>query len=218
MEYIKIILTMGFVVFSVVGCGAKYVTVSPIPDLDQELLERVAILPLVIEDGLDANGRMMKTGRVEEGGTQIITALLYQKLGDFRRLDVLKRSEVDLVVERIRAEEPTSSLTEQARRLGKELSVATVLAGRVNTFVGRVGGAYGIERPASVGFDLFLVNVKDGVILWKGSYYETQKSLFSDITSFPLFLKRGARWQTATELAMYGSEQVLSGSPWAEVD
>jgi hypothetical protein len=215
---VKILLMIGLAVFTVVSCGPKYVTVSTIPDVNQELLERVAILPLAVEDGLDTAGRTMKTGRVEKGGALIITALLYQKLADYRQLEVLQRGTVDPVVERIRSEEPESSLEELARRVGRELGVATVLAGRVNTFVERVGRAYGIERPASVGFDLFLISVIEGVILWKGSYYETQQSLFSDITSLPLFLKRKGRWLTAMELSTYGSEQVLSGSPWAKAD
>jgi hypothetical protein len=218
MGSVKILWIISLSVFTLVSCGPKYVTVSTIPDVNQELLQRIAILPLVIDDGLDTAGRTMKTGRVEKGGALIITALLYLKLADYQQLEVLQRGIVDPVVERIRLEEPESSFKEQARHVGQELGVPTVLAGRVNTFVERVGRAYGIERPASVGFDLFLISIKDNVILWKGSYYETQSSLFSDITNFPLFLKRGGRWQTAMELATYGSEQVLSGSPWAKVD
>ena len=217
MGSVKRILTVGILVFSVAGCVTKYVTVSATPDVEQEVIQQVAIFPLVVEDGLDATGQVMKTHRVE-GGTRIITALLYEKLSDDKELDVIQRSKVDPVAERIRAEDPESSLEEQARRLGEELGVASVLAGYVNAYVDRVGEAYGIERPASVGFDLFLISIKDSVILWKGSYYETQESLFSDVTNFPLFLKRRGRWQTAMELATYGSEQVLSKSPWAKAD
>lgn len=217
METLRI-LAAGFLLFSLWGCVSKYVVGHQAPGLDRRQIERIAVLPVVVETATDRPGQTLKTGIVEEGGPLIITALLYESLKGYHGLTVLPRIEVDQVVERITAEQLGLPLTEQARKVGEALDVQTVLVGRVNIFVEREGGAYGIKRPASVGFELFLLSAKDGVILWKGSYYETQPSLFSDITTFSLFMKRKGRWQTATELAMYGVEELLDTSPWATAD
>ena len=214
METLKILAT-GFFLFSLWSCGPKYVVGHQTPGVDSRLLERIAVLPVVVETATDRPGQTLKTGIVEEGGPLIITALLYENLKGYHGLAVLPRIEVDQVVERVTAEQSGLSLTEQARQVGEALDVQTVLVGRVNIFVEREGGAYGIKRPASAGFELFLISVKDGAVLWKGSYYETQQSLFSDITTFSLFMKRKGRWQTATELAMYGVGELLDTSPWA---
>lgn len=216
METLKI-LAAGFLLFSLWGCGPKYVVGHQTPGVDSRLLERMAVLPVVVETATDRPGQTLKTGIVEEGGPLIITALLYESLKGYH-LTVLPRTEVDQVVERITAEQPGLPLAEQARKLGEALDVQAVLVGRVNIFVEREGGAYGIKRPASVGFELFLLSARDKAILWKGSYYETQQSLFSDITTFSLFMKRKGRWQTATELAMYGVEELLDTFPWATSD
>lgn len=217
METLKI-LAAGFFLFSLWGCGPKYVVGHQTPGVDRRLLERIAVLPVVVETATDRPGQTLKTGMVEEGGPLIITALLYERLKGYHGLTVLPRIKVDQVMEKITAEQPGLPLAEQVRKVGEALDVQTVLVGRVHIFVEREGGAYGIKRPAFVGFELFLLSAKDGAILWNGSYYEIQQSLFSDITTFSLFMKRKGRWQTATELAMYGVEELLDTSPWATSD
>jgi hypothetical protein len=217
MEAVRI-LAAGFLVLGLWGCGPKYITTHQTPGVEKQLIEQIAVLPIAKDPARDRNGEVLRTGKVEEGGPLIITALLYEKLRAYKGLTLLSRIEVDKTVDRIAAEQPDLSLTEQARKIGEELKVSAVLAGHVYAFIEREGGAYGIRRPASVGFELLLINVKEGQVLWKGSYYETQQSLFSDISTFSLFMKRKGRWQTATELADYGMEEVLAASPWATMD
>ena len=211
-------MARGALLFSLWACVPSYVVVSPLPDVDPHLLKRMAVFLVVNDQRLDSTGPVMKTGQVEEHGEDVVAALVFDKLQSFHNIDLILHDEVESIEQKILEAEPEmkSTLFKRALQIGKNLEVATVLTGRVNTFVDRVGDAYGIESPASVGFELFVVHIKDGEILWKGSYYETQKSLFSNIGGVSLFLKRKGRWQTARELAVYGIEELFSGSPWED--
>lgn len=198
------------------GCGPKYVVVHSTPGLEVKSLGRLAILPMDVDKGTFPPGRADRDPQVEEDGPGIVTGLLYHKLEHYPQLELLPRDRVEAADGRIRDQEPGLSLADHARRTGEDLKVSVVLAGRVTTFRKRVGDAYGIERPPSVGFELFLIDTSDGSTLWKGTYYETQQSLFSDLTTFPLFVKRRGRWVTATELAEYGVLELLDRSDWAK--
>ena len=102
---------------------------------------------------------------------------------------------------------------EAIKRIGETRQIDAVLSGVVTTYKEREGGPFSIGRPASVGFEVTLVNTSNGNILWKGIYRETQKSLLEDISMFFLYVKRGWKWLKAEELAQYGVEEVLKTLP-----
>ena len=216
MESLKFI-TAALLLSLVWGCGSKYIVVSSAPELALKPPGRIAILPLVIDDGPDRPGKPMLSGTVEEAGPGIVTDLLYHKLEHYTGLDLIPRNSAEDVAEQVRRDHPDLALTDQARMAGQELNAPEVLAGRVTGYTQRVGSAYGIERPPSVGFDLFLIDTSGGTVLWNGSYFETQQSLFSDLTTFPLFISRGGRWVTAEVLAEYGVLELLSDPVWKNV-
>lgn len=68
----------------------------------------------------------------------------------------------------------------------------------------RVGSELGIKRPASVSFVSELRDVKNGKILWRYRYSETQEPLLSDVSKLRKFLNRGGKWVSARELAREG--------------
>lgn len=96
-------------------------------------------------------------------------------------------------------------LTELGRRAGAD----AVLIGHIYRFVERVGGEYGVSRPASVAFDLHLVAVRDGRILWTANFDETQHTLMEDLFEMDRFLDRDGRWITAREMAETGLRQLM---------
>jgi hypothetical protein len=208
------ILAAAFALSLVWGCGPKYIEISSSPTLERNPPGRIAILPMIVDDGPERGGKTIMSGKVEADGPGVVTDLLYHKLEHYTGLDLVPRDRVKSVAERAVAGQPDLSLTERAKRAGEELNAPEVLAGRVTRYAERVGHAYGIERPPSVGFDLLLVDTSSGTVLWKGSYFETQQSLFSDLSTFPLFIKRGGKWQTARQLAEYGVLELLSDPIW----
>ena len=80
----------------------------------------------------------------------------------------------------------------------------------------RIGNAWGAQRPASVSFVALLYNGRDGNLLWRGKFDETQKPLSEDALDFVSFLRRGGRWLTARQLASDGINLILFTFPGEE--
>lgn len=88
--------------------------------------------------------------------------------------------------------------------VGQCLNVDFVLVPQLLYWKERVGGAAGATEPASVTFDLFVVNVKDNSITSWHRFNETQVSLTDNLLTMPEFFKRKGRWLSALELAEGG--------------
>ncbi len=69
-------------------------------------------------------------------------------------------------------------------------------------FEERRGGNFAVERPASVGFHSHLY--EGDTLLSVFVFDETQRPLSENVFRLPSFLRRGARWVTAGELAREG--------------
>jgi hypothetical protein len=92
---------------------------------------------------------------------------------------------------------------------GKSLGADAVIAGHIYRYEDLVGGGYSAEMPASVAFDVHLVRVSDGRVLWSGQFDETQKALTDDLFQADLFFKRKGKWVTAAQMAKEGLERIM---------
>ncbi len=88
-----------------------------------------------------------------------------------------------------------------------------ILVGYVFRYRERMGYPYSVEKPASVAFDLHLVRVKDGVIVWRGAFDRTQTSLMENIFQLSSFFSWGGKWVTAKELSAVGLAAILKTFP-----
>ncbi len=176
---------------------------------------RLAIMPFIIER--EAFCPVCKTvfqrGGVVPGAHHTLTKLLYQKMegrGMFKTIPLEKVEEHFLNVERKLFEErPTSA----AIALGRELGSDFVSIGFVFRFEERVGSSVGVERPASVGFDLHLLRIRDGKEVWRARMDETQRPLSENLFKIGSFFRRKAHWLTAEELASVGMDEALRKLP-----
>jgi hypothetical protein len=102
----------------------------------------------------------------------------------------------------------------QAVRLGEILPADIVMVGTLWRFRQKGAldeGDQGMpDRPASVGFALYLVDVKSGVRLWRGFFDGTQKTLTEDVLGGAKQIDMGLRWLTAEELARYGVKSLMN--------
>ena len=94
----------------------------------------------------------------------------------------------------------------RARPIGTQAKANAVLITRLIAYRELTGKKYGADEPASVSFDYSLIHVASGNILCKGSYEETQKTLFSDILSFGKASKRKFKFVSAATLLREGVE------------
>lgn len=65
----------------------------------------------------------------------------------------------------------------------------------------REGGDFSVREPARVVLDLYLIDVAKGVVADRYHHEETQRSLSENLLDLDKFIKRGAQWVTARELA-----------------
>ena len=101
------------------------------------------------------------------------------------------------------------SLRAVANDIGDRLKVDGVLMGKVRTYREREGSRIG-AKPAAVGFEILLVRPSDGVVLWKGEFFEEQKPLTQDVVGF---LEKSGGFVTARELSELGVRKVLETFP-----
>lgn len=102
-------------------------------------------------------------------------------------------------------------LKARAVALGKDVSADAVIFGTVSRFDERVGTEWGATSPASVSFDLRVVYVASGEVLWEGGFDRTQAPPRSNLLTFWMFWRDGPHWLSARELTAQGMEKLLKG-------
>jgi len=95
------------------------------------------------------------------------------------------------------------------KKIGKAFNAQFVLIGYLYRWQEREGTEYSAKLPASVAFDLDLVQSETGDIIWKGSFDKTQQSLMENLFDFSFFFKSKGKWMTARQLAELGLSEIL---------
>lgn len=95
------------------------------------------------------------------------------------------------------------------KKIGKSFTAHAVLVGYLYRWQERDGTEYSAKQPASVAFDLYLIQSETGDIFWKGSFDKTQKSLMENLFDFSFFFKGKGKWMTARQLAELGLSEMI---------
>ncbi|HUL37786.1 MAG TPA: hypothetical protein VLW47_08870 [Thermodesulfobacteriota bacterium] len=190
-------------------------------ELRGETNPSLAILPFMIHRA-DELGRnvacpickgIIQRGEISFGSQNILTRLLYQKMedtGTFKVLPVEKAEEAFSQIDKIQFElTPLRS----SIRLGKTLSVDFIFVGVLFRFVERIGSSIGVEKPASVGFDVHLIRMRDEKMVWIGKFDETQQPLSENLLKMGSFVRRKGSWLTAEELSSVGLDEMFKRFP-----
>jgi hypothetical protein len=186
------------------ACAPRYLHSTTAPDAALYGLERLLVMP-VTADAEARGADAYRTGVVAAGAEATVTDALYGAL--------LQETAFELV-ERALAERPAPPSDLPAlQALARALKADAVLRGVVSAYREREGSHVGVERPAAVGIDLWLIAARDGRTLWHGRYYETQQSMTEELRTVSLYLKRGTRWLTAAELAKYAVGELVKTLP-----
>jgi hypothetical protein len=164
-------------------------------------------------------GKVFMTGPVTESATRILTDQVFILLETQKDFELIPASQARGVMSGLRGEN-NNSLSESDLwiKTGRNLDADAVIVGHLYRFRERIGTQYSVEVPASVAFDIHLVGVKNGRLLWSGKFDETQQSLFEDLYQIGTFLRRRGRWITAKELAVSGLEGILDTFPASAKD
>ncbi len=190
-------------------------------ELRAEMKPGLAILPFFIQRGEDpgkgapcpiCKGVVLR-GEIVPGSQNTLTRLLQQKMestGTFKVLPLEKVEEAFSQIERRQFElKPLRSFIQ----LGKTLDMDFIFIGILFRFEERIGSHFGAEKPASVGFDVHLIRLKDEKMVWTGKFDETQRPLSENLLKIGSFVRRKASWLTAEELSSVGMDEVLMRLP-----
>lgn len=191
---------------------------------DGLVIKRLAVIsfqPLLPEEGstmvvcpLCSGG--YSSGKIEKGAEKIVQEGFIDKLRDFKEVQIIPLDKVKAVYNRVAAEALKKPLLAVLKKVGAELKADVIAVGYVYRYTERVGYDFSAERPASVAFEIHLLNVKDGSTIWRGVFDKTQKSLMEDVFQASSFFKGGGKWLTASQLAKQGIDEIFKTFPGFE--
>jgi len=193
------------------------------PNASAVKIEKIAVMPFFTglsghnaTEMLDspASGFYFDQENISIDAAQVLTRQVQEALIDHHGTGIISLKESTEVYDQLREKGAREAPRALAQRLGKQLKVGHVMIGTVWRYRDRIGGSYGVERPASVAFAVFLIDVSNGKLLWTENFEETQRSLSENLLAMPTFLKRRGQWLSARELAEYGIDGIFSRYPF----
>ncbi|MFC1814388.1 hypothetical protein ACFL0M_00290 [Thermodesulfobacteriota bacterium] len=217
------VFTFLFAAIFLLSACSKTSRIVPETDSKPFRLERLLVLPFQdmsiiygehVSVRCPLSGNVLTTGKVEIGAAEILTKHLIDLVKHHKSIELIPSSQAQGVFSSLLSgTEKELSERELYIRTGRSLGADAVLIGYVYRFRERYGTEYSAGLPASVAFDIDLLHVDNGHILWSGHFDETQRSLTENIFQIGKFIKRKGRWITAKEMAIFGLEKVLQTFP-----
>ena len=156
------------------------------------------------------SGSFFKTGEVSSEAEHSMTAnvsALLQKCAQYTFISGTKARSV-IAGAFVENRNPVQ-MREHLVRVGQQVGADWVVAGGIYRFKERVGGTMSVESPASVAFDIALIDVDNARLIWTGHFNETQKPLSENILNFGSFVKRQGKWVSAAELTRLAMEEMF---------
>jgi hypothetical protein len=185
---------------------------------------RTAVVPFEVENGQGSEivrcrscGNIINSGPVEGNPAPLLTRLLWDLLQEKGKgFDFVSPDQVSGYYNILLSKDIEKDPVKLMKTLGAQMKADYVLWGDVFRYQERIGTTYGVQQPASVAFDLHLMRIKDGKMIWRGQWIKTQKSLTENLLEFDTFVKSKMRWITAEELSLIGLKNILKDFPPAE--
>jgi hypothetical protein len=186
-----------------------------------ETTPSLAILPFFVERVQDPSRGAVcpfckgfyRKGSILSGAQIYLTRLLQEKMENIGTFKVLPLEKVEEALSQSERGQFDLNPMRSSIQLGKTLNMDFILVGYLFRFEERIGSRIGAEKPASVGFDVHLIRLRDEKIVWTGKFDETQKPLSENLFKIGSFIRRKASWLTAEELSNVGMDEMLKRFP-----
>jgi hypothetical protein len=150
---------------------------------------------------------------LKEGADLMLTRIVNDNLKKRFQERMISPAQVAETYRGVFADAALETPRKRAVRLGEALGADVVMVGTVWRYREKGALTDVPDSPASVGFALYLIDVKTGARLWRGNFDGTQKALTEDILGGLKGVGMGLRWLSAEELAGYGVKSVLRKVP-----
>ncbi len=207
-KYLILLLT----VFLLTACTTKDVKVKTLADIPQ--FKRVAVLPFDVSD-CQSCGDSFPTCRPV--GNRIICDKINSNIGYDLALSLAREI---AIYGKYQVVEPQAAARIMPyvgqvpmKEIGQRLGVDVLVFGNVKRFQERIGGPMTAKKPASVYFEVSMIDARNGQKVWYAIFDRTQKSLSDDITNIRNFVRGGGKWLTAREFAEIGIAETIEQFP-----
>lgn len=218
--YIKVKKILKFVCVFLVGTG--FMLSAHMSYAQEESNKRIAVMPYIkgknpesIEETMTCpySSFCFENESLKEGADKTLTRLLQAMVNrDFRGQAIPVEQAVE-AFEILKFDHAKDTPQVVLLKLGEMLNADYMMAGNIWRYRERVGTSFSVERPASVAFAVYLVDVKSKKIIWKDSYDETQQALLENLFNIKDFFNQGFKWLTAEELARFGMDKMFEDFP-----
>jgi len=211
-----------FILLIVSGCHYASGASTTLKDDGKAVFKRVAVFPFqrVSPGDVDVKtvrcpvcGLVFRTEASAHHAEKVVEELFLDRLLSQKAVAVIPPDRVGGIYERVTAGLFKADILEVSKKVGSELEADGVVVGYVYRYRERKGYSYSVEKPASVAFEIHLIRVRDGVVVWRGIFDKTQTSLTENIFLISSFFKQGGKWVTARELAAEGVDEILKDFP-----
>ena len=155
---------------------------------------------------LDAEGNPAPAGTAETLNMVLADTLHEHQVFDYLTPDAVRQCQEVVVFEE--SGQPRVSAWKYWLSVGKCIEADYLLVPQLTTWRERVGSEGGVQSPASVAIDLYLIDVKNER-MQRARYEETQQGLLENLYNASKFAARGGKWVTATRLAQDGIDEKL---------
>ncbi|MDL1963800.1 MAG: hypothetical protein LWW98_05580 [Deltaproteobacteria bacterium] len=220
---LRCLVGIGILALILLLSACKSDIIIPETPIAKSGIKKLLILPfkdLSILYGKNVNvrcplcGNVFSTGDVETFAVDLFTDRLIAIIKNRKDFElILPGQSMGAMSVLLAADKTGLSERDILVKIGRALYADAVLVGHVYQFKDRVGTRYSVDSSASVAFDIHLIDVSNGSMLWVGHFDETQRSLFENFFKIGTFLRRKGSWITAEEMAVSGLEDVLRTFP-----
>jgi TolB-like protein len=207
------------VVFLALSITAQAVEKSPGNNGTRTSIAVISFQPLAPEEGSGNTvfcpicGIGSSSGKVLKGSEKEVEEIFVNKLRELKEVKLIPADKVQSVYKSVSSESLKRNFIEQLKEAGNESGADFLAVGYVYRYVERVGYKYSSEHPASVAFEIHLINAIDGSLVWRGYFDKTQKSLMEDVFQVSSFFKGGGTWMTASQLTQQGMDKIFKTFP-----
>ena len=215
-------LLLFFILCVVCGCQRASGVSTTLKDDGNVVFKRIAVVPFQSIRQEDAEittarcpvcGLVFRTEGYAKGSETVVEGIFLDRLKDEKAFVLIPPERVGGVYEGVTGQLFKADLLDVLKKVGSELEADGIILGYVYRFRERKGFSLSVEKPASVAFEIHLIRVSDGAIVWRGIFDKTQASLMENLLQIASFIKEGAKWVTAKELTAEGMDEVLKDFP-----
>lgn len=188
----------------------------------RKTIDKIAVLPFIkgrygsmAEESINISVSKLFYSKDKMPGDEykIITGYVHSLMFKRYRDNLVSLQEATEVFNKLK-ENQEITLRALSQDAGKALNTPYVIIGNIWKFKDRIGNAMAVESTASVAFNVFLIEVSTGRVVWRSLFDKTQQSLSGNLLGAPDFFKAGGKWLTSRELARLGVQKAFSTYPF----